>query len=74
MAQDRARAYKINLYKDDTFLTSVEVAPGTMAYDFSAVFAEHGPGSYTATVQAMGDRKQWRDGPVSDASDAKVVS
>ncbi len=67
--------YEIKLYKDGVLLATRSVAEGIEQYNFAAEIATAGPGSYTTTVQAKSDDNQaWRDGPVSELSDGKVVA
>ena len=67
------QAYEVKLYKDDTLIAIRTVDQDAEEYDFSGVIAEEGAGEYTCTVQAMGDGVQWRDGLVSEMSEARVV-
>ena len=69
------QGYEVRLFKND-ILTSIQQVhnPDVLEMDFSALIAEEGAGSYTATVKALGDGKQWRDSIPSVTSDELVVA
>ena len=68
------QGYEVRLYKDTDLIAIRQVDPDVLAIDFSTLIAEEGAGSYTATVKALGDGKQWRDSIPSEMSDARVVT
>jgi len=65
-----AISYKVKLYKDTSELVDTQIVdPGEEQYNFTSKIAE-GAGSYTVTVQAIGDDINYSDGPVSAVSEA----
>ncbi|MGI6614737.1 MAG: cohesin domain-containing protein [Dethiobacteria bacterium] len=67
---ENAASYEIKLYRGDELVATENVGQGIGKYNFNAETAA--AGSYTATVQALGDGALYLDGNVSNRSDAKA--
>jgi len=65
-----AESYEVKLFKGATPVATKTVNPGVQEYDFTTDTAD--AGTYTATVQAIGDGTLYLNGPVSPASDGKI--
>ena len=70
---DHVNHYNVNLEKEGSgsTLKTVAVNPGVGQHTFGSGDFD-GPGSYYVTVQAIGDYNFYLNGPLSDASAAKV--
>jgi hypothetical protein len=60
--------YEIKLYKGNVPVDTRRVAGTQTSLDFSAMMQQLGAGSYSATVQALGDGKLYLDGAISARS------
>ncbi len=67
-----ASEYEVILFKDGDSIIAVSVVSGVEEYDFSDYMVQEGSGSYTVTVQALGDNIDYLDGPPSDPSDTRI--
>lgn len=62
-----ASQYELKFYRETTLIHTERVASDIKQYDFASLMIS--PGSYMATVQAIGDSNHYEDGPVSRFSD-----
>ncbi len=68
---DNADGYEVLLFKNDNQVSSRNVDSDTTRVDFSEAMKEHGAGSYSAKVKALGDG-DYVDGPDATSSNVYV--
>ncbi|MBT2724295.1 S8 family serine peptidase [Bacillus sp. ISL-46] len=62
-----ANQYDIKLYRGTTLINTQRLEASVREYNYAALMTT--PGEYTATVQAIGDQTNYRDGLISSPSD-----
>ena len=70
---NNASSYQVILYNGLSVVSTKLVRSSLQAVDFTVEMLNEGPGSYTATVQALGNGITYLDGDVSIASAVKRV-
>ncbi len=68
-----AVSYKVILYSGEDVVTTKYARPGIQAVDFTIEMLNEGAGTYTATVQALGNGVTYLDGDASSATTIKRV-
>ncbi|MFA9560395.1 S-layer homology domain-containing protein [Evansella sp. AB-rgal1] len=73
-AVDNATKYQVRLYRDGSPVKGTyDLDPERTSYDFGSDISILGPGTYTVTVQALGDGMPYTDGDKSVFSPKNIV-
>ncbi|MBT2738105.1 S8 family serine peptidase [Bacillus sp. ISL-7] len=66
-----AYQYEVKLYRGTTLIKTLRVAASVRQVNYAALMSMSG--SYKVTVQAIGDNRSYRNGPVSVSSNLKIT-